>query len=630
VIRGFVRKELRQLLPAIAVLAALQLWGVIDSFILKPPDTQSWGQDSWLLAPNQEWTALAELIVGFVIAYSVLPGEYAQRTIDFLYSLPIRRRTIFLVKVSVGMGVQMIADLSGTATRLAQHALTADSLARRAFRPWMAGWQIGADLVAPLICVSYGALVAYFRRLGWILAVLIAVGLEMAERFHPSLRIFNVKALMIVEHDGTTPLVSWRAWALHLGMAALSLALAERLWMGRQERFTAFYDRLRDSKKLRRVGGVLGVAAVAITLVALMVGGDAETPRDEPADKTPAARVLSFETEHFHFTYREPEAERALLIIRAADRAYDEIRAWLGAPEIDRIVGDLTEESDEHLGIAGWTKMRLNLSRRGESDALLRHVLYHETTHVLAAALSAGIDNARHAEVRFFAEGLAEYVAYELGADLQSERESARRVAALAHERFRLRFNDLLDPKSFVARHDEFLLYPLGEIFVDALVETCGRQSPARVLRSFASADTPQTLEGFDLWRFALQSQRCDVDRVLGQFERRLRRLQPVASETVPVATASLAGREGDTLIFDVAVDARTAGPWPVSVRVRPDATSPQSALTIVEKKMAAGEPIQIEVPVPQGSRSRVEFQVGARVGLRSGFFTRWQSTALP
>ena len=38
-IGGLVRKELRQLVPLIVGLGALQLWGVLDEFILKSPDT---------------------------------------------------------------------------------------------------------------------------------------------------------------------------------------------------------------------------------------------------------------------------------------------------------------------------------------------------------------------------------------------------------------------------------------------------------------------------------------------------------------------------------------------------------------------------------------------------------------
>jgi hypothetical protein len=629
-IRAVVRKELRQLLPAIVALGALTAWAAVDSFLLKPPDAESWSKGSWLLEPDKEWTAVAELVIGFVLAYSVLPGEYAQRTIDFLYSLPVRRRTIFLSKYLVAVGVHVAMDLAGSLMRLAQRALTPDSLGRLTFRPWMTAVQFGADIYMPFVCVAYGLLVAYFRRLGWLLAVVIWIGLEVAERLNPALRILNIKSLMLVEHDGTTPLVHWRAWALHAGLAALCLVAAERLWLGRQERFTAFYDRLRASVGLRRLGAIAAVSAVVLVLVGAMLGAGKEKPAALTGEKERAARVLSFDTAHFHFTYREPQADRARVVIRAADGAYDEVRRWLGAPDVDTIVADMTEQSDEHLGIAGWSKMRLNLLRAEEPEALLRHVLYHETTHVFEAALSEGISAARSNATRFFDEGLAEYVAFELRGDLGDEREGARRVAALAWRRYRLRFQDLLAPKQFLERHDELLLYPLGELFAAALVETCGREAPREVLRTLASAETPQSLEGFDLWRYALQARRCDVDRVLGRFETSLRQLEPLAAETVPVATARLARREGDALVFEVALGAKPAGAWPVIVRVRSDASASPSAITAGHARIDAGETATIRVPIPDGAEARVEFQAGARFGIRSALSTRWLSTALP
>jgi hypothetical protein len=629
-IRAIGGKELRQLLPAIVALGALWLWGVIDSFVLKPPDVVTWGSETWLLARDTGWHAIAELAIGFVIAYSLLPGEHAQRTIDFLYSLPVRRRTIFFSKYLVGVALQMAVDLLGTATSLAHYAVTANSLDHRAFRASTAALQLGADVLTPFICIAYGVLMSYFRRLGWILAALVWLALELAERVRPALRIFNVKSLMMVEHDGAVPLVDWRAWALHLGMAALCLAVAERLWLGRQERFTAFYDRIRASVALRRAATLAAVGLVALVIAGAMIGDGGKPKAGDDDDKPSAARVLSFDTEHFHFTYRDAEAGRALVIIKAADQAYADVRGWLGAPAGDRVVADLTDESAEHLGIAGWTKMRLDLSRPDESGALLRHVLYHETTHVVAAALSEGMSDARAMETRFFAEGLAEYVAFELLPDLEAERARAREVAALAHERYRLRFQDLLAPKAFVARYDESLLYPLGEIFTAALVETCGRQSPRELLRAFASPDTPRSLEGVELWRATLQTMRCDLDRVLGRYEGRLRKLAPAAAEAIPVATATLSRREGDALLFDVTVAARAPGPWPVSLRARADADAPPGDVVIREALVPTGGTKSIRVPLPDGVVRRLEFQVGARAAARAALYSRWESTAVP
>ena len=270
------------------------------------------------------------------------------------------------------------------------------------------------------------------------------------------------------------------------------------------------------------------------------VGEDDET---EGASDQP---VRTLDTEHFRFSYHPAEEVQARFIGREADQAYRRVRERLGAPAVEHIVADLTETSDHHLGIAGWKKMRLDI-RPPKSEGLLRHVLYHETTHVLATAVAQGISGERDAEARFFAEGLAEWVTYQLlgpAAEGAPRRDEARRIAGLAHGRFRLRFQDLLDPESFLARHDEYLLYALGEVWVAALVETCGATSPAKVLRAFGRAAGPQRLRGTELWRNTLQGAGCDLDRVVGRYEQRLRQAEADAA-AVPIANGSLVGDRG-------------------------------------------------------------------------------------
>ena len=231
-------------------------------------------------------------------------------------------------------------------------------------------------------------------------------------------------------------------------MAAGALLLAERLWLVQPEGFTAFYQRLTDRRALRRLALGFGMVVLALVAVPLMV----TVGEDEDAQLAADQPVRTLDTEHFRFSYHPAHEVQAHFIGREADQAYRRLRERLGAPAVEHIVADLTETSDDHLGIAGWKKMRLDI-RPPKSEGLLRHLLYHETTHVLAAAVGDGISGARDAEARFFAEGLAEWVTYQLLGPTAAggpRRDDARRVAGLAHGRFRLRFQDLLDPEDFV------------------------------------------------------------------------------------------------------------------------------------------------------------------------------------
>jgi hypothetical protein len=614
------RKELRQLLPVIVAMLGLFVWTEVDAFLLHPPDQYAVEASGWLInAHAGQLDAMATLVVGLVIAYNLLPGEHEQRTIEFLYTLPVRRRTVFLTKYAVGVGVLVALNVLGTLAGAVHHAMSASSFGRHLYPPQLDLIMIGVgDTALSFIAVAYGMLLSFFRRLGWILFLLTWVGLEVAERLWPPLRLLHVRALLDVDHRGLTPLLDGRAWLVHVVMAALALALAARFWLADSTGFAGFYDQLRRRAGLRRTGVVLGLLAATLVSGALMVAWVDSPPS---ADEGQAQRTLTFETERFHFTYREGRSAQAMIVIREADRAYRRVRTWLPGADGDRIVADLTDASSEHLGIAGWKKMRLDL--RPRSPALLRHVLYHETTHVLAA--HEGEPPARQAALRFFSEGLAEYVAYELE-PMPEQRDHARRIAALARAQYQLHLEDLMDPTAFVARHDEYLLYALGEVWVAGLVDACGPQLPARLVATFADPTLPEALGGLELWRAALQRQSCDLDRVMSRYEQRLRRLEPSAA-ALPTASARWLGEAQGRLRFDVSVRAPTAGPWLVTLRLRDDATTPADDLVIETTPVRVGAMARLEVEPPARGGRRFEFQVGAaRDADTRPFFTRWQS----
>ncbi len=120
-------------------------------------------------------------------------------------------------------------------------------------------------------------MLAFFRRLGWVLFLLIWLTLELAERLWPSLQILNIKAMLEVEHHGTQPLIRWSAWQLHGLMAAGALVLAARLWLVQPEVFTAFYQRLIGQRLVRRLALGFGMFALALVAVPMMVSGRATT-----------------------------------------------------------------------------------------------------------------------------------------------------------------------------------------------------------------------------------------------------------------------------------------------------------------------------------------------------------------
>jgi hypothetical protein len=622
---ALVGKELRQMLPVAIGLFALFLLHAVQVLLLRAPDEAEWVTSTVLNEQSAGSTsAWGLLAVGLMTAYA-LTGEHEQRTIEFLYTLPVRRSVVFLTKFAVGSGVLVAFNLAAAGMNVLLMFLNPDSFARRQQRLDLVALELGLLTGLGFIVVAYGLLLAFFRRLGWILLALIAMALQLAERLHPPLRLLNVSALLTFEHHGTEPLVPWPAWQVHGALSALALALAARLWLADPDRTAAFFERWRARSSLRRVLIGLGLIAGALLAAYLIAGRNAGEQATEPAPRERPLAVL--ETAHFRFSYWPEREAEARLVAREADEAYRRLRAWLPGASPESIVVDLTEVSDEHQGIAGWKTMRMDVTG-DKPPELLEHVLYHETTHVLAAALAEGTSEERQAGLRFFSEGLAEYLAFELLGE-RPARQLGRQVAALATHRYRLRWEDLLDPVRFLARHDEYLLYPLGELWVAALVETCGQAAPARALEGFASPENNQRLAGAELWRQSLQGQGCDLAAVNARYRRQLDALEPLARR-LPRAAATFLREAEDQLLFDVEVIAPEPGPWPVSLRARDDPQTPPAQVTHAHWSLTTGRHRQLAVPRPALTGRRFEFQVSAAPGPDlPAFFTRWQSSSL-
>ena len=294
--------------------------------------------------------AAALLFFGLFAAYNLLPGEHDQRTIELLYTLPIRRRTLFFTKYAAAVGVLSVSLVVGQRVHggdvRARFRLLRTPAGRTIPRRARAGPR-HPDRVDGRR-VRHARVVLPRPRLG--------AGRDCLDgrpacraHPHPSLAIFDFASLMRVEHDGTTPILPWRAWLLHAGMSALALVVAAHLWLGRHEAFAAFYERLRARRRLWRVAMVLVLATAVLATVGLVApapkGGAGTGP--SVGNGTDLQRL---DTKHVHFTYHPMHEAQAQFLSREADQAYVRVRDWLRAPEIESVVADLTDESAEHLG----------------------------------------------------------------------------------------------------------------------------------------------------------------------------------------------------------------------------------------------------------------------------------------
>ena len=103
------RKELRQLWP-IALLGFLLFSG--DLFyrpFTEYLDQASWEEIASYVDPAEDggfgWFVI---VLAVATAYSAFPREHDEHTIDFLLSLPLRPRTVFVAKVAAGLTLAAI------------------------------------------------------------------------------------------------------------------------------------------------------------------------------------------------------------------------------------------------------------------------------------------------------------------------------------------------------------------------------------------------------------------------------------------------------------------------------------------------------------------------------------------
>jgi hypothetical protein len=630
--RALARKDLRELLPVLVAMAALVVIYLADAFIVDAVDARACEALGWLGAEPESSTPWIVIIVGFVLCNTLLAGEHQQGTIHFLQGLPVTRRALFAGKLAVAAAVLLAFALLDVVMSTAICGLHHDSLVRRQLDWRLIGLRLGLDSAMQLIGLGYGVLLAYFRRLGWVLLLVSLLGLRAGAALLPALEILDPSAMTKVEHFGKVPLVPWRAWFLHAVLGLGALLLAARLWLTRADQLSAWHQRPVLGPRWRRAGLVLGAAVGLLMLVGVVI--DRSDPDDEDGDgdgdgdaKTATATI---ETRQFHFTYRRADEPRARMVAAMADATHDSVRRFLGAPAGGRVIADLTDRSNEHAGIAGWQRMRLDLDRR-HSDAFVAHVLRHEVAHVVAGQLLGEVPDQRAGALRFFSEGLADYVAHAVApSDLSEEqRRHSRLLAAHWRSRFQIQFEALQDPSSFAERHPEAALYAFGELWTASLVQSCGPSILGRTLRRFGDASFSRTLRGSAVWRAVLAREGCELEGVRSRYEAELRRLAPEAAR-LPVASAVFQGRARGQMTFLVEVRGAQGRQLPIMLLVRDGPHTPPAQIAGRSFSVTAGQPSTITVTGVHLEGDRFEYMVGARPSPTGHpIWSRWQSTSI-
>lgn len=650
---GLYRKELRTLFPLFALGAFL----VSGDFLTRPfterLDEATYSSVASIDPGEGGFIAFVQLVLGFVVAYAAFPREHDERTIELLYALPITRARIFLGKALAGLTVLFAVCVLGQITNLllvwpnpsgfARTQISFDLAARVAF------------LHAATAAVGYGhgLFASFFRRFGALPYVFLGYAVTVVVELVPAWEAIDPLRLARTEYVGTSLVVPWGAIAAHVAVAGGAAAAGYALWLGDFERLRAT---LAAQTRAATVGfgclvALAVVAGLGVSIFLAVREYQGAPPPDPDAVPEPtgiAFRTASARTAHYDFVHPENLRAEALALTTRADAILEAAADTLGAERLPRVTVDLAEESAHHEGIAASTRIRMGLL--GQARWRLAHVLAHESTHVLENEESR-LRLAEHAAtMRFFVEGSAEWVAFEVCTDAErpigSEderveeralRAASRVVAAVAVERHEIRFEDVLDDERFRARFDTTLAYPLGEVLTEAIARGCGRRAVGDLVRAFARDDAPQDAGGEVLLRDALAASRCDLERVVAAWDAVLAETlaaERVRIEAIPRLSGGLVSA-ADAVVVEATLDRPPLPAERYLLRFRADVRTSDVEIRAVPGEIVEGSAprrVRFTIPrggAPPGARFEILFSVEADPRAFPVSET-WQSVSIP
>jgi ABC-type transport system involved in multi-copper enzyme maturation permease subunit len=623
------RKELRSLLPMLALSTFLVSGDLISRPITERLDEDTFSDVAGLAAGEGTFLGFILWILAFMVAYASLPREHDEGTIEFLYALPITRRSIFFGKALAGLTVLWVTSAIGQITNYLLVSWNPSTFEGHQFDLRLAATAVLLHGLVATAAYAHGLFASFFRRFGLLPYAFLGYGVAVISEIEPSLGWINPLRVSRFEYVGSTLVVPWALALGHLAVSGVVGLVAYALWMGS-------FERLRDAfaKRSLALSVGFGCATAFAAFVGFLVSGFLvfrEYGDNPPQDPTVAreAEGVTFNTseartEHYVFVYPENFHAQAFELITRADRVLEAASASYGARAIPSITVDVAEVSGHHEGIAAGARIRMGLVDQ-ESWRLV-HVLAHESTHVLQSQESEMHLADHGATTRFFIEGTAEWNAFEVctgpstvmtPAELVNETElraSSRVVATASWERHHIRLEDTFDNARFVARWDTALAYPLGETFGEAISRACGDDAVGDLARAFARPNAPQDATGEVLYRDALASIGCDLESVGTAWDTLL--IETAATEraridAIPRMSGGVVSITDESIVVEGTLDRAPLSYERYGLRLRADDQTPDTEVRSVPGVIVEGSsPRRVRFDVPRSSVSGPRFEM--------------------
>lgn len=507
-------KELRSLLPFLLLVLVFVAISLLDVSLTQFPDQQTLAA---MFAHGSDGEQIVLFFITFALTQGLLIRERSENTLEFLDSLPSSRSQMFFGKCAAGLSVLLIFPLAEGALAFFMHAISRHSAAPDLQLTFFAQILL-IDIWMLLVFFGIGLAFSFFGRFS--LLALVFAGLwygtfkEMQLPWIESIDPFaNIYANMI----GNVLHIPWRSLLIQMSISVFFTLLS---WWGFTRLGTSPNRVAPWKKRLALTLLILGVGIASVSWGVIrrraIAAKPAHSSLNPSAPAFPSWQTSRSTTDSFTFIYPSNQMQRAEKLISAAESVHQQVTDFLHADANRALVIDLTSHSSRHAGTAYWKRVNMNLNA-GSSPQDLEAILGHELTHIYISQLSDNKVNERFNSTRFFHEGLASYLEYRLFRK-PGDLPHIRKLAAIARERDRIRFEQLVDSSKLAQTHAFELVYPLGEIFIAAIVERYGDHAPEKLIRAFAREDAPAKLDTMTLWEDTFQSCGFNLEEAIAVF----------------------------------------------------------------------------------------------------------------
>lgn len=569
---------------------------------------------------------LSLMLISFVVAYALFPVEHDELTIDFLHALPVSRGKIFIAKFLAGFLIIVAASTIGSLISAVLLAANPQSIDGKLY----SGFFVKSFIVEQIFVftvLAHGILLSWFRALGLIFYFVYLILLITIDQRLGNVGVFSVFSILEREIIGQSMHLAWNNILVHLVVTLLVLWVAFKLWS--RDHLVSDIQYPQKSRLWLKVGSLLVLFCLAVAVIVLQ-SRDISLARGNN-------QLATINTQHYRFV-APPDSRQSMDYIRQyADQDYRQLTDLLNTDERPTIQTDMTSQSRHALGIANWKRIYMNLSA-SQTDREYRRILSHETAHIFQSVLTEGSLSKHAGSAKFFTEGMAQYTSFEIIPNPEL-RESNWQLAAMAWERLNIEFADVVDFANFVQRFDENLVYSLGDVWAQALVDSCGEKILGDILRTVGEEGSALLLTGESFWRHVLAQNTCDlgdaVDRwiaILKSINQRVdKQLFPVFAEP-RLTKDSLANRvhvKVAVSLLDNAVKPERFMLKVQSAAKFSGSSDPVFLGRISEKPQSnADDTIEVTFVVPESAteNATLRFQLGyvPNSGERV-YFSRWQ-----